>query len=921
MATVYGDGVRRKKIATYGKTARKRIPEFNFSSASQKSQSQTQTPEVEVELEAETESEVTAPLAKRPTHSPNVNGFHQRPSSRTPSSASPVRGGDIFDVPSSDEEVFPTPRKLAPKVSKKTTVDRLPKNANPKEVPEVRAENMEGRKRAKLSPARKAPLKPPLKAPSTKATTSKPLPRSPAANIDNKSPETLFVSTVVARPKLKADQAQSKAPRAPPMVSISPSKKLQSGTPSPQLSDVDMMDMDPDSKYMSPKGLLMWKGLLNSVDANEEGDAMDISVEPVQSSRSQLKASVTYEHRKSPSKLGGISKPQQSPRHKLPRRRLIDSLVEQSRDQDDTDEDDSEENTSESMPDVSPSLAPPSTLEDVPMSQSLATATQDQPDLPPSSQNSQTTGPKITYSRQRSMLAEADLMQQLALDMPTPPVQGSQGRRPRRGEIPKLPLPLSFQEDDEDGEGTGAAIRSVHELRQAGANSRFLDEVEDFLDRVGSPNATKPSTRRSGLLDIACKLKDKNFTRQFRANNVEQRLFVHLGQETDVIAGYLMVSMLVTVLVDGSVPPFVAQLRRQGIARLLIRLLDVQSGIVAVAKERKSNMSKIGQKLLSEHHEYMLQLPIWEDLQPQILSPQTIALKCLEIMVRQTREAGHEGDVFSKELTTKIFAILKSAPEDSSWDLPRSQQAIDFHLALSALESHSIRARTVRDESIWITDYLPIIADALEVGLTRPVDGFGVLQLLLLRLTLNVTNNNPKASDVFAREVLMSAMGQAIVAKFKMIFRFLTEEDFSVAVDHLILVLGVMINFAEWSSAARESLQNLQGDTSDPLDSMIQTFIDNQERTSMAESVEESQKNVAFGYFSVLLGYLSLLPAISQRIENRQRNTPRLLVASIEEFIGHHKAVDLIAADQEGYNPQTGLTQRLESLVDKLRML
>lgn len=42
-------------------------------------------------------------------------------------------------------------------------------------------------------------------------------------------------------------------------------------------------------------------------------------------------------------------------------------------------------------------------------------------------------------------------------------------------------------------------------------------------------------------------------------------------------------------------------------------------------------------------------------------------------------------------------------------------------------------------------------------------------------------------------------------------------------------------------------------------------------------------------------------------------------MASIEEFIGHHKAVDLIAADEEGFNPQAGLTERLEGLVGRLK--
>jgi len=131
---------------------------------------------------------------------------------------------------------------------------------------------------------------------------------------------------------------------------------------------------------------------------------------------------------------------------------------------------------------------------------------------------------------------------------------------------------------------------------------------------------------------------------------------------------------------------------------------------------------------------------------------------------------------------------------------------------------------------------------------------------------------------------------------------------------------GVMINFAEWSPACRESLQTLHRDTSDPLDGMVSAFADSLERTSQADSVQESQKNVAFGYLSVLLGYLSLLPQLAERIQALQpRKTLRPIVASIEEFIGHHKTVDMIAADEEGYSPQTGLTERLEALVKKLK--
>jgi len=439
----------------------------------------------------------------------------------------------------------------------------------------------------------------------------------------------------------------------------------------------------------------------------------------------------------------------------------------------------------------------------------------------------QNVGPKFTYAKQRSMLAEEDLMAQLALDMPTQPVPAPNGKRARRGSIPKLAPLQSFLEEENDDEGNSQTIRSVHELRQAGANNRFMDEIEDLLDRIGQPSPKPSSSRRSALLELSSKFKDKNFVRQFRANGVEQRLFVHLGQETDLITGFIMISILMALLIDTSMPHIITQLRRQGLTRLMTRLVESPTDIVTLSKERKSNMSKMAQSLIAQYQSFLLQMPIWEELQPQVISPRTAALKCLEVMVRQTREDGNSNDIISKELTTNLFHILQAASDEDSWDLPRGGQAIDLYLALSTLESHSVAARTVNDEAIWISDYLPIIADNLEVALRRPAHSFGSMQTVILRLTLNVTNNNSKASGVFARGSLMAIMGAVIVAKFQKILSYSIEDDFSLVVDHLVLVLGLLINFADGSVPARESFESLHGGANDPLQNMVQLFVDN----------------------------------------------------------------------------------------------
>ena len=69
-----------------------------------------------------------------------------------------------------------------------------------------------------------------------------------------------------------------------------------------------------------------------------------------------------------------------------------------------------------------------------------------------------------------------------------------------------------------------------------------------------------------------------------------------------------------------------------------------------------------------------------------------------------------------------------------------------------------------------------------------------------------------------------------------------------------------------------------------------------------------------------MLGCLSLSLEIGERIRMQQR-TPSIqpLIACIDEFISHHKKVDALLKNDGEHNPQAGLTDRLQALVDKLK--
>lgn len=84
--------------------------------------------------------------------------------------------------------------------------------------------------------------------------------------------------------------------------------------------------------------------------------------------------------------------------------------------------------------------------------------------------------------------------------------------------------------------------------------------------------------------------------------------------------------------------------------------------------------------------------------------------------------------------------------------------------------------------------------------------------------------------------------------------------------------------------------------------------------------MEKSQLNVAFGYLSLLLGYMSLYEPVRQRFGSMHKagNLVPLLDA-IREFIAYHRVADNAIAQDEGQPaPHSNFTTKLQGLVERL---
>ncbi|CAN8095723.1 unnamed protein product [Discula destructiva] len=616
------------------------------------------------------------------------------------------------------------------------------------------------------------------------------------------------------------------------------------------------------------------------------------------------------EKKASMSKLGstiGDSLGQTAPRKK---RRLIDQLAAQA------DESSSEEEAEPSRSEARRAHTPEPPAQAVTIFDSPTTV----PSTPEPSRArtygrpdsaKKKTGPKFTYSARRTIRAEDSMVGGLETV--------DENAWLKESLLPTSKSQFDMDEDEDEPFATGA-VRSIHELRQAGANSRSADEIEDLLTRIGPPSGKPSSSRRNALIELSQKMQDKNFVRKFRDHNGDRSLFEQIGQETDIITGYALVAILTTLVASTASTHIVGQLQDQGFSVLLERLLKIPTDVQALARDRAANLSRNGQQSMMKLKASLLILPIWEPTTPFMLSPRRLALKALELVVKNSGTVGDE--FFSSEVTDLLFSFLKDSPVPDAWVYPHQDESIDFQLALTLLESHSMVAMQGQSKERWTFRYLPIVADTLTTTLRLNNGPLGEIGMLVLKFTLNTSNNNHDAPMAFIEKgtvrILADKLCDTFVAATNSVYN---AEMFQSHLEALLLMLGVMINFSENDRATGRSLLDGQDGGQAPLDRLIKLFLDHHVATSEADSVEKSQLNVGFGYMSLLLGYMSLYEPVRHRFGSMHKGGNLVpLLDSIREFITYHRAADN-AMTQDGGEPtpsSSDFTTKLQGLVERL---
>nr|POE56592.1 hypothetical protein CFP56_33564 [Quercus suber] len=496
------------------------------------------------------------------------------------------------------------------------------------------------------------------------------------------------------------------------------------------------------------------------------------------------------------------------------------------------------------------------------------------------------TGPRVTYARVRSYLPEDSFEEAMALDLPaaSDQVRATSSLTGTNGGISQ---PSVFEPQDSDDETGPAKLRSIHELRAAGKTRGFMQDTESLMEDISNHNSSARGARRAALIEVVANMMDKAYVGRFIGHGFEHQLAHEFGAPMDNVGDFLLAVISSLILFDEPPQHTLTCLQQADVLRWLLQRLNADVDIRSLARDRRNNMSKASQADILTHVEmYKCHESLWEHTQPTLMTQRVAAMKSLELFIRRSRKLGDQTELLTTGQLSLMFSVLQPNASNAS--------AVDISLLVSILESLAISTLPLA----WpdaVTNELATLLPNLHAISDMPRH----TTFLALRLTLNLTNGNDRNCAAFARVDTIQYFLRQLGEGFTELQSSPRNDDADRAFkfDLLILSLGIMTNLAEQNAVARDlTIEPLNSPT---LTTLLATFTAGHERAAEAESMEETNSNVAFGYLAILLANLCQASAPRHFIAaHLPGKTLQRLVVAVEEFVAFHEKVDLLQSMQ-----------------------
>ncbi|RVD83360.1 uncharacterized protein DFL_007751 [Arthrobotrys flagrans] len=455
---------------------------------------------------------------------------------------------------------------------------------------------------------------------------------------------------------------------------------------------------------------------------------------------------------------------------------------------------------------------------------------------------------------------------------------------------------LPEEEDD------GPKVLSRHELLQKGRHQRVLNEINALMEDAQKENPT----RRSSILDIAYRMSNntemgKEFTTKFRLNGYPAKLFKNLETEEDALTriGYGW-TLFILLNEDRYSGHAVELMHENGGFEMLKVMLENDEDMEELARSSVLKLSIQINLVTGKLRNRLLDCRFIRDDIPGSFSQRYVALMIINTLLKNVSKDEGRKLIFSSFDPRTFVEIL--GPLNGHTSAPSGKALTNYVLAASILSHYAQGARIHRALDAGLDPgHQTVLADVLPtvLGWDTPSQMRGIarikdLQTAVFKLCIDRTNDAPATSTSVAdHKNGLTGIVETCIAQFKKLGSGRNEEiDTSKDVDILVLTTILLSNLLEFSETARMLLRIQRSENVPLIMGLMGVFRQRHNRLELAESVEETHLNVAFGYLTVALAYACREYDLRVEVRSQLEGNLGPLVVAVRQFKDQNKALE-----------------------------
>jgi Wings apart-like protein regulation of heterochromatin len=440
--------------------------------------------------------------------------------------------------------------------------------------------------------------------------------------------------------------------------------------------------------------------------------------------------------------------------------------------------------------------------------------------------------PRMTYSRERSHLA--DMLSEDALDPANQSTsQEDSLQLSQNGSIfGSFDVAIPHEAADEDLEQEIVGIRSIHELRHAGSNARSRVDLESILEDIEAKGSSSRARRLRGLTQLTEKLDKPEIGRQILEEGLDQRLSQCPLLEGDVVGQTLLTIALCRLMISVQLPITSLKGILEAVMSSGMILLQEPGLFVKIVRDRKQNLSKATCRDINSLVEPFRLSLVWPDRRPNSLSPRLVFTRLLDNVLRQVRRLGDFDVVLPASIFNEVVELLLQIEPTQLDDTKETDPMLMMELAVSIIESLTLSKNWAEEGCLEIAKRLSELGPLLSQLTSLSSESVDRTHHLILRLILNITNNDSDLCDAFAKPALLSAIFDIVRRDFietSILAHGVLKES---RLEGVILALGALSNLAEHSSSFRQTMLDNLIDNISMVDWVAYAFRDQVEQAS-----------------------------------------------------------------------------------------